>query len=161
MIDVTNTILAAADVAEYYIYKSIDDQSSNTSDWEIDVDKLGKEPDILDKMDQNLIINSDTGTGKTTLVKEYIKDRPCNVLSIVSRISKVFTEAGIDIDHYTNSTRKDLDKCNSLIIQVDSLLTIATMDFSDNVIFLDEVNSIIKYLITSSTLKFNRQYIYL
>ena len=87
MVDTTNTILAAADVAEYYIYKSIDDQSSNTSDWEIDVDKLGKEPDILDKMDQNLIINSDTGTGKTTLVKEYIKDRRCNVLSIVSRIS--------------------------------------------------------------------------
>ena len=50
MIDVTNTILAAADVAEYYIYKSIDDQSSNTSDWEIDVDKLGKQPDILDKI---------------------------------------------------------------------------------------------------------------
>ena len=51
MVDTTNTILAAADVAEYYIYKSIDDQSSNASDWEIDVDKLGKEPDILDKMD--------------------------------------------------------------------------------------------------------------
>ena len=78
------------------------------------------------------------------------------MLSIVSRISladeqhQSFTEAGIDIDHYTNSTRKDLDKCNSLIIQVDSLLKIATMDFSDKIVFLDEVNSIIEYLITSS-----------
>ena len=105
MVDTTNTILAAADVSEYYIYNSIDDQSTNTSDWEINVDKLGKQSEILDKMDQNLIINSDTGTGKTTLVKEYIKDRRCNVLSIVSRISladeqhKVFTESGIDIDH--------------------------------------------------------------
>ena len=168
MIDTTNTILAAADVSEYYIYKSIDDQSSNASDWEINVDKLGKEPGILDKMDdKNIIINSDTGTGKTTLVKEYIKDRRCNVLSIVSRVSladeqhKVFTEASIDIDHYTNSTRKDLEKCDSLIIQVDSLLRISNMDFSNKIVFLDEVNSIIEYLITSSTLKTNRQYIYL
>ena len=168
MVDTTNTMLAAADVAEYYIYKSIDDQSTNASDWEINIDKLGKQPDILDKMDKkNIIINSDTGTGKTTLVKEYIKDRRCNVLSIVSRISladeqhKVFTEHGIDIEHYTNSSRKELEKCNSLIIQVDSLLRITNMDFSDKIVFLDEVNSIIEYLITSSTLKTNRQYIYL
>ena len=62
---------------------------------------------------------------------------------------------------YTNSSRKDLEKCNSLIIQVDSLLKITNMDFSNKVVFLDEVNSVIEYLITSSTLKNNRQYIYL
>ena len=47
MVDTTNTMLAAADVAEYYIYKSIDDQSTNASDWEINIDKLGKQPDIF------------------------------------------------------------------------------------------------------------------
>ena len=167
MVDTTNTILVTADVSEYYIYKSIDDQITKTPDWEINIDKLGKEPEILDKMDRNIIVNSDTGTGKTTLVKEYIKDRRCNVLSIVSRTSLAdeqhlnFTDIGIDVEHYANSTRKDLEKCDSIIIQVDSLLKITNMDFTNKVVFLDEVNSIIEYLIKSTTLKDNRQYIYL
>jgi len=119
----------------------------------INFDKLGY--NYL-QPDKNFVIKSDTGTGKTTSVKHYIKNQKTNFISIVSRISlsqeqyKIFSDQGIDCCLY--QLEPGLYQGQSVIIQLDSLKRIQKFDFSDYVVFMDEFNSIIEYLVTSPTL---------
>jgi hypothetical protein len=107
---------------------------------------------------ENLVIKSDTGTGKTTSFKHYIKSQ--QFVSIVSRVSladeqhQVFCEHGIECKHYD----KDMDFLNlhgneSIVITVDSLITkLSSFDYSNCVLFLDEFNSLVEYVLSSETL---------
>ena len=111
---------------------------------------------------KSYMIKSDTGTGKTTLFKEYIKMENKNFISIVSRVSlaneqyRIFNEHGIDdIKHYTIDTCSNLQNYN-VVIQVDSIFKLGRLNFSDYIIFLDEINSIIHHLIMSPTLNNKR-----
>ena len=122
----------------------------------IDIDKLGKAMEIAS--DKSYVIKSDTGTGKTTLFKQYAADNNLNVISIVSRISLgdaqylAFNEAGIDIHNYrcwTDGFRTGM----SVIITIDSIIRLSRMDFSDYVVFLDEYNSLVEYLVNCPNLR--------
>ena len=129
----------------------------------------------------NYIIKSDTGTGKTTAFKSYMdrsNGRP--FLSIVSRMSLAdsqFDTFSKDcgnriIHHYKhkvveidekNKERlvdfnyRDYNELDSVVITIDSLSKFGDPEiFKNHIIFLDEVNSMIEYLITCPTLKNNR-----
>jgi len=111
------------------------------------------------KYGKNLVIKSDTGTGKTTSFKHFIKNTDSKFISIVSRQTLAneqytsFVEHGISCQNYLFER---LNPKKSVVIQIDSLMKIANYDFSDKIIFMDEFNSIIEYLVTSTTLANNR-----
>lgn len=113
------------------------------------------------------VVKSDTGTGKTTSFKKYIKNTNQKFISIVSRISlglaqyNTFAEDEINTKFYNYENK--FHKNDNIIIQLDSikrLIEIDNINFNEYIIFLDEFNSIIDYLIQSSTLNKNRVLIY-
>jgi hypothetical protein len=107
-----------------------------------------------------IIMKADTGTGKTTTTSRYYKRFTSNgykVLSIISRRSlsnthiEKFQENGIKL---VSDQDKDWDKYNDhTVIQIDSIRKMKSInDFSKYVVFVDEINSFIKYVISSSTM---------
>lgn len=112
----------------------------------------------------NYIVKSDTGTGKTTSFKHYIKQHNLKFISIVSRISlgdeqyNTFHDHGIDCVNYHLADQ--LKPGDNIIITVDSIRRLYDFDLSEYVIFLDEYNSLLEYLITSTTLGSSRTIIY-
>ena len=117
--------------------------------------------------DNNYIIKSDTGTGKTTSVKHFLNKTNDNFISIVSRKS-------LGQEQYNNFNTDNFLKCDyyeyveqikdkdNIIIQLDSILRIhRNIDLSQYVIILDEFESIIHYLFTSSTLATKRVLIFM
>ena len=112
----------------------------------------------------SMIVRSDTGTGKTTSFKHLIKSTNQKFISIVSRISladeqyNIFSDHGIVCKNYRIS--EDLKNGDSVIITIDSIRKLYGFDFKDYVIFLDEYNSILEYLIMADTLAKNRSIIY-
>ena len=112
----------------------------------------------------NYLVKSDTGTGKTTSFKHYVKDSKKKFISIVSRISladeqyRVFSEHNITCKHYNIADH--LHNGDNIIITIDSIGRMYDVDFSDYVIFLDEYNSLLKYLVTSDTLASRRSIVY-
>jgi hypothetical protein len=111
-----------------------------------------------------LLIKSDTGTGKTTSFKHYITDSEYNFISIVSRVSlgyeqyRTFNEHGAGCVFYKIEDK--LKSGENVVITIDSILKLWDFDFSNYVVYLDEVSSIIEYLITSDTLNNTRILIY-
>jgi len=123
----------------------------------INKQKLGYE--FFKENKGNMVVKSDTGTGKTTSFKHYIGDE--KFISIVSRISladeqyRTFNEHGIECSHYKDLGRFD----DKVVITIDSLLKVYNnldIDVSECVLFLDEFNSIIEHLLVSTTLKNKR-----
>lgn len=119
-----------------------------------------------------VIMKSDTGTGKTTTTFKYFKQNNfTHILSIVSRRSLVDQHIknakDNDIDMYSYE-HKDIKKKKIVCYQLDSICR-----FIDNiepkerlptireyVVYLDEINSTIKYLLQSSTMDKKRISIY-
>ena len=150
----------ASQMLSYKKYKPIIKSDFSKEDIKfINIDKLGKEL-ILEKT-KNYVIKSDTGTGKTTLFKKYAAENNLNIISIISRISlgddqyKSFNEEGIEIYNYRYSKRRFITGEN-VIITIDSISRLCRMDFKNYVIFLDEFNSLIEYLMTCPNLKKTR-----
>jgi len=123
----------------------------------INKEKLGYEAfeEFKNLTDKNVfLIKSDTGTGKTTSFNHYIKKTNKKFISLVSRqlLGKEQQEnlkkLGIDSKFYLED---DFDYGDNIIICADSLLSIKGFDFSEYVIFIDEFNSVIEYLSTSTT----------
>jgi hypothetical protein len=132
----------------------------------INVDKLSKMLD-LNNGKKFWCIKSDTGTGKTTLFKKLIEETQCELVSITSRTCLAFEQcedfnkiADGDCNFYQYTC--DDENAQVQTICIDSLLRIKDWDFSNKVIFLDEFNSIIEYLISceTSTLSKNREDIF-
>ena len=108
------------------------------------------------------LIKAHTGTGKTTATCRFInKMNLCNgykILSITSRISLAkqhvvsFAKENIKMKSYLNPNII-LDSCNNLIISIDSLQKINYLKWKNAIIYLDEVNSMLNYLQTTSTIK--------
>ena len=111
---------------------------------------------------QNYVIKSDTGTGKTTLFKKYIKDNNNPIISIVSRISlgnaqyNEFSKDDIKINNYQTSTDYLIHNGDSIIITIDSIKRLCKLDLSNYIVFLDEFNSMIEYLWTCPNLNDKR-----
>lgn len=150
----------------YYKYKPVP-QNIIKADRYIDNKKLGY--DFIDNKN-NYIIKSDTGTGKTTSFKHYVKDNNLKFISIVSRITLaneqyvVFNEHGLDCVNYSlrlEDVNDNKFKNNeNIVITVDSIIHLYDIDFKNYVIYLDEYNSLLEYLITSSTLHKTRSIVF-
>lgn len=123
----------------------------------INQEKLGY--DFLDKCInyKNVIIQADTGTGKTSTVKNYLKKNNLKFISITSRKSlalehkRIFEEYGIDCQVYTDNLTFD----KSTIIQLESLeklfKIIRLKDLKNYVLFIDECSSFIQHYLQSPT----------
>ncbi len=162
---------------KYYMkYKPVN-KFNIKGDYEFERQKLGY--GFLKEFEGDLLIKSDTGTGKTTSFKHYVKDNDIKFISIVSRISladeqyNVFNEFGIDCLHYQDLNRGECGfyQGDNLIITVDSLLKLydyteegdeglGDLDLKEYDIFIDEFNSVLEHLINSPTLKNNRMFIF-
>ncbi len=131
--------------------------------------KINKQKLGYDFIEENInyIIKSDTGTGKTTSVKHFLHKTNDIFISIVSRRS-------LGQEQYNNFNTDDFLKCDyyeyvdyiknkdNIVIQLDSILRIRNnIDLSKYILVLDEFESIIHYLFTSSTLKKNRILIFI
>lgn len=121
----------------------------------INIDKLSKQLILLDN--KSYCIKSDTGTGKTTLFKEHIKKTQDKFISITSRrtLAKEQYEDFLNIcDGHISYYEYDTFNPNNqgLTICIDSILKIKYWDFSNHIIFLDEFNSIIEYILDTDTL---------
>ena len=131
----------------------------------INIDKLSKTLKL--ENNKSYCLKSDTGTGKTTLFKKFIEENQCEFVSITSRrsLAKEQYEDFIKICDGQMSYY-ELDVFNKmgqgLTICVDSILSLQhnLWDFQNKVIFLDEFNSIIEYLLQTETLAKNREAIF-
>lgn len=145
-----------------YKYKDVYKQEPVfTIDKTINVDKLGKGMEIGY---QDYIIHSDTGTGKTTIVKEYLRtvDPSLRFISITARISlaaeqyRVFRGADLSCKYYED-VKNDSDEYwgegDSGVGCINSLLMLLGQYFGVTILFLDEFNSLIEDLFCSPTMK--------
>ncbi len=157
----------------------------------IDRNKLGiKDGEQVDFIDEFLddtrclVVRSDTGTGKTTAMKKYMKNEDCKFLSVVSRISlgkeqnKVFQEGGLkcryweeiqdEMDdnnahawHYDDFMKWEHMEGENICITIDSLTKLANFnDFHGYTLYLDEFNSLVEYFITCGNMNQKRVQIY-
>jgi hypothetical protein len=114
--------------------------------------------------DENYIIQSCQGTGKTTLVKEaFKKDKKINFISIVSRVNlayshhNIFLKEGIKTQVYDNDF--DNDNKKNYITTIESLhkieydMHLNKADISTYTLFLDEFQSLLEHLLESTTIK--------
>jgi len=155
----------ARTMLEYYMY--------------IDYDVHTTKPDVIINQakltDENyskhlvnydcLIMKSDTGTGKTTsFVKYFKKQKDTRFLSIVSRVSlaqeqyKTFLQNNINCDLYKIIDNR-LESRYNYVITIDSILRVANWscyEYKNYIVYLDEFNSMIEYLICADTLNTKR-----
>ncbi len=128
--------------------------------------------DVLElESDVNYIIKSGTATGKTYLFNKYHHEQGNPILSITSRVSlaqehrRVFSnfnndeEEGEDYILYSEHRGKGFFhfEDDNMIIQIDSIEKISSWDFSNYIVFVDELNSVYEYLMSSSTLQTRRK----
>ena len=96
---------------------------------------------------------------------EKIKKRgDYKVLSIVSRVSlasqhkKNFESLGMV--SYQDIEQHEYDDCQNLVIQLDSIIHLDLEKVGNTILFLDEINSLIDYLLNSDTLANRRLLVY-
>ena len=130
-----------------------------------DVEKLRATENICTKylnLDFNLnvdtvLIKSGTGTGKTTLIKNFINKTPefKSIQIITSRISLTNTllNALDSLEDYRNNIQSD--RC---VRSIDSLYRYVC-DEAPDLLVIDEFHSLMYYLTQSSTLDNRREYI--
>lgn len=151
-------ILKCAKVSNTYSFKRIP-ENNFTGCKEINKAKLGNffEPRT------SYLVKSDTGTGKTTSFRKYIKRQQSPFISITSRIALSYEqyndlkEADIDVHHYS---KNEFEFGDSFIITPESSVKIDKYDFSNYIIFMDEFDSIIKHVLTSDTLVKSRKQVF-
>jgi len=150
------------DISGYYNLKHLPKFSLESE--KINKQKLGY--DFIQE-NKNYIIKSDTGTGKTTSVKHFLNKTNDNFISIVSRKSlgqEQYNNFIVNnfLDCYYYEFVEKIKNEDNIIIQLDSILRIhRNIDLSKYILVLDEFESIIHYLFTSSTLKKNRVLIFM
>jgi hypothetical protein len=111
-----------------------------------------------------IIIKSDTGTGKTTSTFNMFKKNDYKyILSIVTRRSLVNQHIEnakkVKLDMYSYEDPK-VNKKNIVCYQLDSIMKFLTDkrrgEIKNYVVYMDEINSTLKYLINSSTMERKR-----
>jgi hypothetical protein len=146
----------------YFKFKPITKQKEKPN-LLIDREKLGY--DIFDKyINKDILVKSDTGTGKTTSFISYVKNNNKNFISIVSRVSlglaqyHTMIEEGLEVKFY--QYHEEFEPNDNIIITIDSIRRLYKLDLKNHIIFLDEFNSLTQYLHTSETLNNTRYPIY-
>ena len=125
--------------------------------------------DDIDNTKKINLIQSSTGTGKTTNAINYTKAEQeknpnIKILSITHLKSiaddhyKRFNEADIKIDHYKNIYYDDNNDDNSgLVIVINSIIKLNNIDFKDYIIYLDEISALFDTLLNSPTIKHRKE----
>ncbi|RZK47882.1 MAG: hypothetical protein EOO99_12040 [Pedobacter sp.] len=125
-------------------------------------------PDEDDFENDIIVIQSGTGTGKTTCVADnfysyQLFNSHITLLSIVNLISladqqlKTFKEKAIDIHSYDeNNCNPSLIMAQHSVICINSLFKLHNCDFSNKVIYIDEVHSLINSLTHNNTITFQK-----
>lgn len=160
---------------DYHKYQPILENEIE-SDIVIESEKLGYD---YFKQGKNYIVKSDTGTGKTTSFQKYIENTNEKFISITSRVSLAndqyerFSKEINNVFYYkdlTNDVKGNLlglskknnyDKFifkGSVIIEIESIITRLQCaekitNINEMVVYLDEFNSLIQHIHTSSTLE--------
>ena len=117
-----------------------------------DMDK----PSIYANGYPSTLVQSDTGTGKTYSFIHYLKETSNKFISITNRIElgrdqyTNISKAGIDCKFYEYENK--FSESDSVIIQLDSIGKIPFKDYSKHILFLDEIDALLCYLVLSSTL---------
>lgn len=137
----------------------------------VELVKTKEKPEIQDfNYDRHpyILIKSATGTGKTQCTSELITkirgEYNYKVLSIVSRISLAeqhktnFEKIGIV--SYQDIEPKDYGKYKNLVIQIDSIVHLKVEWLKNTIVYLDEINSLLDYVLNSSTLVNKRLDVY-
>ena len=133
---------------------------TNNNDSNLDIFKLSDLQDF-----DTIIIQSCTGTGKTTATAKHFKAFNENryvdikILSIIDRITlanqhvKSFNDYNIKIDNYENTK---FDNQN-YVVCINSLMKIrlTSDDLKNYIVYIDEINSFIKHLTHNETLDRN------
>ena len=109
----------------------------------------------------DIIIRSGQNTGKTTSNIKYCKDNDllyfsiCPLKSIANSQYNSFKDAGIKCVYYEDFKKNKEDPehreellTSSIFTTIDSILDYKHLDFKDRTIFLDEVHSLIKYILS-------------
>ena len=159
----------ARTMLEYYMYIDYDIHTIKP-DVIINQAKLTDENYTKDLVNNDcLIMKSDTGTGKTTSFKkyylnEYENNSNTKFLSIVSRVTlaeeqyMTFSKSSIDCRLY-NIIDGRLQSNDNYVITIDSILRVANWynyEYKNYIVYLDEFNSMIEYLICADTLNTKR-----
>lgn len=107
---------------------------------------------------KSLIVKSDMGTGKSHSFLRFINNGHHKYISITPRQLLAYAQyesAMTAIEDADDCPQLydfgQLDRERSVIIQMDSIMRLADWDFSEFVLFLDEVSSSIDYLINANT----------
>ena len=109
----------------------------------------------------NIVVKSDTGTGKTTSFLHFVKNHKKPFISITSRISlaqeqfEVLNNNGVECELYQHVDSFS-DYSKGIVVCIDSIRKLENITPSKYVLFLDEWNSICEYLLQSSTLNKHR-----
>eukprot|EP01050_Picozoa_sp_SAG11_P014564 SAG11_NODE_1807_length_4228_cov_3.662146_4_plen_605_part_00 len=129
---------------------------------------IREEPKIT--FEKSFFVRSGTGTGKTTSFFHYAKDHDIKFISLGSRITLVdkqyedASKLGMECEHYGDMDYRIGKVKKSFVCQIDSLAKILPCieksDVSDVVVYLDEYNSLIRYLCGSSTMDDKRVMVY-
>jgi hypothetical protein len=113
----------------------------------------------------NIVLKSDTGTGKTTAFSQYIRDTGKKFISIGSRIAMCdaqtssFDKFNLDIVQY-NQFYGDFTDDMNIIIMLDSIRRIEKLNVSDKVLYLDELSFLIDHMLTSDTMNEKRMFVF-
>ena len=160
---------------DYHKYQPIL-QNEIKPDIEFKSEKVGYE---YFQKNKNYILKSDTGTGKTTSFQKYIERTNQKFISITSRVSLAedqYERFSKDIDnvyYYKNlnndllykllkfeKEKKKYSFTGSVVVEIESILHRLQdpewiTNLSDMVVYLDEFNSLIQHIHSSSTLDNN------
>ena len=110
------------------------------------------------------IIESGTGTGKSSLVaslyKEYKTRHPTtrilmisNLTSILEQLQKTFKSVNLPLTNYLGDNTDGTDILNNdSVICINSLLKIADMDYSNTVVYIYEITNLLFNMTGNSTI---------
>ena len=152
------------DILNYIKYKSVPKNTIKPTKI-INRAKLGHvKKDDLFKSDYvkikpiiNYVLKSDTGTGKTTLIKNHLQKTQSKFISFVSRISladeqyRTFTKDGIMCEHYQHPPY--ITEGSNLITTIDNIKKTRNLleNIGEYIIFVDEFNSLVEYILQADT----------
>lgn len=120
-----------------------------------------------------IIIQSDTGTGKTTHISKHIynyiknNDNKYQVISIVNLINlanqqiKTFSDNGLKLSSYQDEFKNILN--DDIVVCINSILIFNYLSddfYSNKIIYIDEINSFLEYLTHNDILNKNIKLIY-
>lgn len=112
-----------------------------------------------DTKHDSIFIKSMTGTGKTTWCASFAKAHPTlNILLISHRISLAtqhmvtFKRYGIKVGSYSKLSKTELNNRKRLAIVINSIVKLENTDFSNTIVFLDEISDLIAYVMDANIL---------